>query len=79
MRSGAPIWRTAKPATPPKHLVAYFVLVDSAAHSCLLVDHRLADLWLPTGGHVEPGEDLASTVAASAAKTWASRRHCAMA
>jgi 8-oxo-dGTP diphosphatase len=63
VRSGAPIWRTAKPATPPKHLVAYFVLVDTSDRSCLLVDHRLAQLWLPTGGHVEPGEDPASTVA----------------
>jgi 8-oxo-dGTP pyrophosphatase MutT (NUDIX family) len=43
--------------------VAYFLLVDAAARSCLLVDHRLAQLWLPTGGHVEPGEDPASTVA----------------
>jgi 8-oxo-dGTP diphosphatase len=62
VRSGAAIWRTAKPATPPKHLVAYFVLVDAGARSCLLVDHRLAQLWLPTGGHVEPGEDPAATV-----------------
>ena len=63
VRSGAPIWRTAKPATPPKHLVAYFLLVDAGVRSCLLVDHRLAELWLPTGGHVEPGEDPAATVA----------------
>jgi 8-oxo-dGTP diphosphatase len=63
VRSQAPIWRTAKPATPPKHLVAYFVLVDADARSCLLVDHRLAELWLPTGGHVEPGEDPPATVA----------------
>ena len=63
VRGGAPIWRTAKPATPPKHLVAYFALVDPTARSCLLVDHRLAELWLPTGGHVEPGEDPVSTVA----------------
>ena len=62
VRSDAPIWRTAKPATPPKHLVAYFVLVDVAGRSCLLVDHRLAGLWLPTGGHVEPAEDPAATV-----------------
>jgi 8-oxo-dGTP diphosphatase len=62
VRSHAPIWRTAKPATPPKHLVAYFLLVDAGARSCLLVDHRLAELWLPTGGHVEPGEDPAATV-----------------
>jgi 8-oxo-dGTP diphosphatase len=44
-------------------LVAYFALVDSSARSCLLVDHRLAELWLPTGGHIEPGEDPAATVA----------------
>ncbi len=63
VRSDAPIWRTSKPATPPRHLVAYFVLVDASARSCLLVDHRLAQLWLPTGGHVEPGEEPAATVA----------------
>ena len=28
----------------------------------LLVDHRTAGLWLPTGGHVEPDEDPATTV-----------------
>jgi 8-oxo-dGTP diphosphatase len=39
------------------------VLVDASARSCLLVDHRLAERWLPTGGHVEPGEDPAATVA----------------
>ena len=38
------------------------MLVDAGARSCLLVDHRLAGLWLPTGGHVEPGEDPAATV-----------------
>jgi len=30
--------------------------------SVLLVDHRKAGLWLPTGGHVEPGEHPAATV-----------------
>lgn len=54
--SGAPLWRIAPPATPPEHLVAYCALVDSAARSMLLVDHRKAGLWLPTGGHVDPGE-----------------------
>lgn len=58
--SGAPLCRTAKPATPPKHLVAYFVLVD-AGH-VLLVDHRNARLWLPSGGHVEPFEHPRQTV-----------------
>jgi 8-oxo-dGTP diphosphatase len=59
--SGVELCRLAKPATPPKHLVAYTAVVDSG--SILLVDHRNARLWLPTGGHVEPGEHPRSTVA----------------
>lgn len=59
--SGAPLFRTAKPATPPKHLVSYFAVVDGS--EILLVDHRSAQLWLPTGGHVEPGEHPRKTVA----------------
>jgi 8-oxo-dGTP diphosphatase len=58
--SGAPLFRTAKPATPPKHLVAYFAVVDR--DNILLVDHRSAQLWLPPGGHVEPGEHPRATV-----------------
>ena len=54
--SGAPIWRVEPPATPPEHLVVYCVLVDVDARALLLVDHRNAGLWLPTGGHVDPGE-----------------------
>lgn len=54
--SGAPIHRTAKPATPPMHLVSYCLLVDPTARSALLVDHRDAERWLPTGGHVEVDE-----------------------
>jgi 8-oxo-dGTP pyrophosphatase MutT (NUDIX family) len=50
------IFRRAEPATPPRHLVAYAVLVDPAARAVLLGRHRLAGLWLPTGGHVDPGE-----------------------
>jgi 8-oxo-dGTP diphosphatase len=58
--SGADIYRTAKPATPPKHLVAYFVVVD---RDCvLLVDHKDAGLWLPPGGHVELDEHPRDTV-----------------
>ena len=53
---GAPLCRTVKPATPPEHLVAYAVAIDVARAQVLLVDHRLAGRWLPTGGHVEPGE-----------------------
>lgn len=55
------IYRRAKPATPPRHLVSYAVPVDAADGSVFLVDHRLAGLWLPPGGHVEPGEDPAVT------------------
>lgn len=33
--SGAPLYRTAKPATPPKHLVAYFAH-DRGVHWCYL-------------------------------------------
>jgi 8-oxo-dGTP diphosphatase len=62
IRSGAPIFRTAKPDVPPKHLVSYFALVDEARGKLLLVDHKLAGLWLPSGGHVEPGEDPKATV-----------------
>ncbi len=47
---------------PERHLVSYFVLVDQARTSILLVDHRKAGLWLPTGGHVELGEDPHDTV-----------------
>ena len=57
---GAELCRLAKPATPPKHLVAYFVVVDDA--HVLLVDHRNAQLWLPPGGHVDPGEHPRTTV-----------------
>lgn len=59
LASDAEVYRTAKPATPPKHLVSYSVLVDRVRRSVLLVDHRDAGLWLPTGGHVDVGEDPA--------------------
>ncbi len=60
IESGAEICRICKPATPPKHLVSYFALVDDG--HILLVDHKNARLWLPTGGHVEPGEHPRETV-----------------
>ena len=59
--SGAPLFRTEKPATPPRHLVSYFAVIDG--HEILLVDHKSAQLWLPPGGHVEPGEHPRDTVA----------------
>ena len=55
--SGKPLFRTAPPATPPKHLVVYFIPVDTANGCLLLGDHRKSGLWLPPGGHVEEGED----------------------
>ena len=58
--SGAPIFRVAKPATPPKHLVSYFAVVDH--DNILLVDHKNAQLWLPAGGHVEIDEHPRETV-----------------
>jgi 8-oxo-dGTP pyrophosphatase MutT (NUDIX family) len=54
---GQPLFRTAAPATPPKHLVVYFVPADTAGRGVLLGDHRKSGLWLPPGGHVEDGED----------------------
>ncbi|WP_081880883.1 NUDIX hydrolase [Prescottella defluvii] len=50
------IFRRAKPATPPRHLVSYTVVVDPSDQSVFLVDHIRSGLQLPTGGHVEPGE-----------------------
>lgn len=52
--SGVELCRTEKPATPDKHLVSYFPVVDG--EYVLLVDHINAERWLPTGGHVEPDE-----------------------
>ena len=52
--SGAELCRLEKPATPPKHLISYFAIVDD--EHVLLVDHINAELWLPAGGHVDPGE-----------------------
>jgi 8-oxo-dGTP pyrophosphatase MutT (NUDIX family) len=59
--SGVNVYRLAKPATPPKHLVAYFPVIDK--EYILLVDHKNACLWLPTGGHIEPGECPRESVA----------------
>ncbi|MBX3010039.1 MAG: NUDIX domain-containing protein [Caldilineaceae bacterium] len=60
--SGAPLFRTQKPATPPQHLVAYFAVLDPSADKLLLVDHKNAGLWLPSGGHVEVDEHPHTTV-----------------
>ncbi len=62
INAGTPLFRTQKPATPPQHLVAYFVVMDMASGQLLLTDHKDAGLWLPSGGHVEPGEHPRATV-----------------
>ena len=56
LASGASLFRTQKPATPPQHLVAYVALFDPMRSKLLLVDHKNAGLWLPSGGHVEVDE-----------------------
>ena len=60
--SGAQLFRTVPPDTPPKHLVVYFIPVDAAQRCLLLGDHRKSGLWLPPGGHVEDGEDPRAAV-----------------
>jgi 8-oxo-dGTP diphosphatase len=60
--TGAPLYRGAGPDCPDPHLVSYFPLVDPQARAILLGAHRKAGLWLPPGGHVEPGEHPRDTV-----------------
>jgi len=63
LASTTDVYRRVKPATPPRHLVSYVVPADPDTGDVLLVDHRNARLWLPPGGHVEPGEHPALTAA----------------
>jgi len=56
IKSGVPIFRIQKPNVPNKHLVSYFVLFDEEAEKVLLVDHKNAIAWLPTGGHIDIDE-----------------------
>jgi len=58
--TGTDLCRLRKSDFPPKHLIVYFVVVDG--DHILLVDHINARLWLPTGGHVDPGEHPRSAV-----------------
>lgn len=62
LESGEPIFRIEKPDIPPKHLVSYFALFDKDHQKILLVEHKKAGLWLPSGGHVEPLEHPKTTV-----------------
>ncbi len=54
--SSEEIFRIQKPDIPPKHLVSYFVLYDPEQRKVLLFDHIKAELWLPSGGHIEKDE-----------------------
>lgn len=60
--NGAPLCRMRPPDVPPMHLVSYIAVRDAARGQMLQVSHRKAGLWLPAGGHVEPGEDPWETV-----------------
>lgn len=63
-----PCQRRLDVPAPLRCLYAYFLLCDARDGSVLLVHHRRAGLWLPTGGHVEVGEDPADTVRREAPK-----------
>lgn len=62
VNSSAEIFRISKPNIPDKHLVSYFCLIDQESQEILLVDHKNAKLWLPSGGHVEINEHPKDTV-----------------
>ena len=62
IKSAKSIFRISKPDNPNKHLVSYFVVFDYLENKVLLVNHKKAGLWLPSGGHVEVGEDPVDTV-----------------
>lgn len=64
--SGVELFRIEKPAVPEIHLVSYFIGVSEDLSKVLLVDHKKAELWLPAGGHVEPGEHPKETVSREA-------------
>ena len=73
LQSGVNPFRLIKPDTPPKHLVSYFVLVDPEHRSILLVDHIKAQLWLPSGGHVELNESPRDAVVREAKEEFGMR------
>ena len=59
--SGAGLYRLEKPDEPPMHLVAYALVLDLEGDSLLLTEHIKAGIWLPPGGHVDPGEHPCAT------------------
>ena len=60
--SGAEIFRIKKPATPDPHLAAYCLLLDPKERQILLTEHKISNLWIPAGGHVEINEHPKKTV-----------------
>lgn len=62
LKSDAPIFRENGVDYPNPHLVSYFLLYDEDTSHVLLVDHKKAKLWLPSGGHVEIDENPKVTV-----------------
>lgn len=68
IESGADLFRIQKPATPPKHLVSYFVILDPDERRILLVDHLKAQKRLPPGGHADIDEHPRATVVREAAE-----------
>ena len=62
IQSPSDIFRIAKPDSPPKHLVSYFVVYDPRVQKLMLIDHVKANMWLPSGGHVEIDEHPRETV-----------------
>lgn len=63
LSSECEIYRIERPAKPDKHLVSYSVLIDLTHQKILLVDHKIAGLWLAAGGHVERDEHPKDTAA----------------
>jgi 8-oxo-dGTP diphosphatase len=62
IESGVEIFRLQKPDVPNKHLNTYCFLWDPNTRMALFGDHVKSNLWLPGGGHVEPGEHPKDTV-----------------
>ncbi len=56
INSGVELFRIKKHKIPPKHLVSYFVVIDTKAKKVLLTEHKNSGLWIPSGGHVELNE-----------------------
>jgi len=51
------VYRIQKPDIPPKHLVAYGVVLDIPKKKILLFNHKKSGLFLPSGGHLEKYEN----------------------